>query len=390
MISFIISCLTGVFYMLNIARMFILIAIFFPKLIFSISYQVVDLGNLGYASSSGVLVNDNKQSVIEVFNGCGKDLVYGHYLFDIKEKPLFILSQTLGSHYHFVKLSNTGWVIGKYTFIEMRNGKKNTSSKPFIFSRENGLEIIDWPFSDDIEFKDINSSNEIVCDVKVDGCSRIYIYKNGHFIDQKIFDGFSMHGFEIENVSSISLNDKGEILGSFQYIIAHPSKVGQFITKTKFFFWDGSVHLIEINESVNSLTASDMNNASQIILNVQNIDGDQEIYLWESRNYIKLLDGTAVRITNFGQIQVKSNRFPEFNVRAGILDTNSMGVQSDLSFLTYGSLKSQIVNLKDYPFQYDGLCSPTSAPPMSNNGSLLVPIEIWGERHTILMSVIDE
>lgn len=367
----------------------LLIALFLPFLCFGVTYQAQDVGNLKYDNTVGLLVNDNGQALIKsILKNSGRD-ESDYYLFDLRDEPFLIMSQLSNAGYIFTKLSNAGWIIGVKTYNERVDGNLCNCSKPFIFTKEKGIQLI--VREEACFFKDINSSNVILGDHVTSEGSKIFLYQDDTLNEVDIGKRAQELGYDVTDCYAKALSDRGEILGSFKYQIQHPTKPKQTYKRSKQFFYDGELTIIDINEVVHSAVAVSMNNLGQVAMNIIDLNGDAFVYVWDHGSVYRVSAGIAARINDNSEIQMKTSPYDLAHLHAGILQIFSFR-ELEVSYLNYGALQALVSNTRDFPFTYNGfpmslnLIPEADLLPMSNNGSLLAPVKIWGESHALLLT----
>ena len=141
-----------------------------------------------------------------------------------------------------------------------------------------------------------------------DSIERPFLYSNGVASDMGTQSDLALQlenlGFHVIDIELTSINNRGEITGSFEY--------GKFnAMKKKFvkigclpFFWNGTAHVLPFSKPFQSNVGVKLNNKGICLIST-----DEETYLWDIESGLKQIQNFDGRLINdssliYGQLRV--------------------------------------------------------------------------------------
>lgn len=253
---------------------------------------------------------------------------------------------------------------------------------PFIWNSSTEEFIILNMLNRDSFLIDLNDQNQVIgYDNNLDN---YFIFENNEFKYLNFQKELSEMGFHQMDYSIEKINNKGEILGSFDYGVKHPYKNKWRKDGTQYFLWDGQVKLIEDlcqkEGSYHGRTHSYyLTDASEVYFKKDYYN--PEIYKWDPVN--------GTHNTEKNSIQIFSNNCISQNMLNAVENNRRKPkIWKDGKIIVNYCEEEEYTCLFDYS-QFPGVTFK-SFKQINDQGQIVLEGEIWNESHYFLMDPIQK
>lgn len=231
-------------------------------------YELRDLGTLSFSRNSNLIdLNDQGQVLMSIREENGEDRWHSDQkfgLWDIEKGFRYIPVKENEEIKHISKINNQGWMIGiaqqeiieQYAknndedyeededwYVEQERSYTKRLEYPFIWDPMKNEIVLLKMLNEDSKLIDINDRNQIIG--LHDENNAYFIYENQELKYLNLEKELNEIGFHALSYSLLKINNKGEILGKFNYGVKHPYKDKWQEAGTQYFLWDGQIKLIE-------------------------------------------------------------------------------------------------------------------------------------------------
>lgn len=315
-------------------------------------------------------INDHEQALIIT-----KDSK--PFLYDKKTGLAFIETNCL--HAHLYTLNNAGQILG------LGYGPSD-ESKPFIWSKDVGVQWLDIFGSKYISTTDLNDLGQIIGSYTPVGekpeLVRPFTWKNGIATDMGPGSEFSKSienlGYHVMEISLVSINNKGELAGYFSYGKFNAKTQKYILVGYESFYWNGNVHILPFK--IRSLAMKVNNCGSVMVVSADYSHFLTNTYLWNLKNGVKIIENFEGKVLNDSNLILgtkpqhssyllwKDEKISTFEKLLGVENINHLAPRfSD----TY-----EIEGLSEFL-------------DMNNKGQIICRGLIWGDLYPCLLEPID-
>lgn len=285
-----------------------------------------------------------------------------------RNEPLTFIEKT-----GFTKIKGNGYAIGHF------------SSKPMIWTKASGTQVLELEKllpnilpNSYIQIVDINSAGQAIGHYRTkDGKKQNYIYQHNMAKDFNLEDELYACGYQVINVNLTQINDKGNLVGDFEYGYKHPLKNTWIKEGSMHFFWNGQLHLLELSNSFSQdiicITNTILNNNDEIILSTNESSKLHPEILYLPKTYLWSKDKAIPLFEGYG---LEYSTAISFNDRGQII---SMCATGEYILSDGNHLIDLNVILKEYNIQ-----NPHSLI-LNNKGTICGQASLWSENHVFIL-----
>ncbi|MDB2614335.1 hypothetical protein N9Y92_04185, partial [Chlamydiales bacterium] len=273
----------------------------------------------------------------------------GFYIYDSKKNiPTIVESKDKNHQFIPLKVTNFGEVfVAEYNPMHLFSWEKFTGIHP--------VEICD---SEYVDISSINDLGQMIGNHRYDSKSSYspFLWDNGKLtnmgIGSKLYDQLESLGYTVTDINLFDFNNKGELCGNFTYGKFNKIKKELVNVGKKFFFWNGTPHIIPLDIFYfHQFFTARINNNGKILITVTDVDyiNNDVIelpplsYLWSFEDGLQPLDdfiGNSINdssvvlgyrkeytyASNFREIPgiYKNGEFLSLASMLGVTDLNSL------------------------------------------------------------------